>query len=122
IRLPLPRRLLSNQGRPFWIGLAVAVIQGGLVLYLAQRQGLWALVAMLVVGAFELWNARPGGVKAARRAEELWAHTPALLMGLSVVLIVAVSPRMATQVAVVLAYAGWRWWWGSGGAENQTKL
>ena len=91
-------------------------------MYLAQRQGLWALVAMSAVAGFELWNARPGGVKSARRAEELWAHMPALLMGLSVVLIVAVSPRMATQVAAVLAYAGWRWWWGLGGAESQTKL
>lgn len=96
--------------------------EAGLVLYLAQRQGLWVL-ALLVVAVLELWRVRPGGaVKAARRAEEFWQQMPVLLMGMSVVLIVAVSPRLATQVAVVLVYAVWRWWWGANASEARNKL
>lgn len=121
-RLRVPHRFLSNPSRPIWPGLVAAVVEAGLVLYLAQRQGLWVL-ALVVVAAFELWRVRPAGAaKSGRRGGELWKQMPALLMGMSVVLIVAVSPRLVTQVAVVLAYVVWRWWWGQSGVESQTRL
>jgi hypothetical protein len=68
----------------------------------------WWLVAVMLVIAVELWGVRGA---AESRGKKLLARVPAILAGCAVALIIAVSLRMAAQVAIVLGYAVWRWWW-----------
>jgi len=105
-----------------WPGLVLAVAEAGAVLCLAQRQGWWVL-ALGLVWAVELWAVRPSGaVRAGSRTEEVVRQLPAVLMGSSAVLLVAVTPRLATQVVVAVGYAAWRLWWSSAAAEARYGL
>lgn len=93
-----------------------------MVLILAQRTGLWPLAAAVVV-AWELWSLRPGGaVVAAGRGRVVLERLPALLVGLSVVLIVALVPRLVTQVVIAGLYVAWRVWWSAQRAEAAAGL
>jgi hypothetical protein len=93
-----------------------------MILYLAQRHGWW-VVALVLVWAIELWGEQPGvAVKAGGRTAEVVRRLPAILMGSSVVLLVAVTPRLATQVAVTLGFAAWRLWWSTAAAEVRYGL
>jgi hypothetical protein len=75
----------------------MAVLVAAAVLFLARMHGWWP-AAMLAVAGVEL------------RDRKWLEHANGLIVGLSVVLIVALVPRLATQVAVTLLYGGWLWW------------
>lgn len=104
-------RLRNRLSGPVLVAALKAVVQAGLVLMLAQRTGLWPL-AILVVLTVELWPLRlGGGVAKGGRMAVVVDRAPALLMGLSVAMIIAVSPRFITQAAAAGLYVVWQVWW-----------
>jgi len=80
------------------------------VLLLARMRGWWPLAALVIVGA-ELWPVWTAPTRAGSRANLAVERVNALLMGMSSVLIIALVPRLATQVALAVLYAVWRLWW-----------
>jgi hypothetical protein len=116
------RRIRNNLLRLLGPGAVVVLGEAAVILYLAQRQGLWPLAGLAVI-AVELWGLQPGGgVSAARRSGEFWARVPAVLMGLAAILIIAVSPRLATQAGVAVLFAVWRLWQRTLKPDEQTSL
>jgi hypothetical protein len=89
----------------------ITVFEAAAVLFLARHTSIWPL-ALVVVPLVELGAPRPGrSMSRERRRELLLERMPALLVGLSVVLIIAVSPRFVTQAAAAGLLAVWRLWW-----------
>ncbi len=89
----------------------VAALEAVAVFFLARYESWWPLAAALVV-AVELWAMRPGARKSVgSRVKYVLERTPHLLIGLSVVLIIAVSLREATQIVAAVLFALWRVWW-----------
>jgi hypothetical protein len=115
-RLALPRNITPAR----LVRVLVALLEGAVVFALAQR-GWWPL-AVAVVPAVELWALRPGGVAKDGRANYALDRIPALLMGASLALIVAVVPRLATQAVVAGLFVIWRVWWNGGRAEGRAGL
>jgi len=102
--------------------IMVALVEAASVLVLARLAGWWP-VAMGVVAAVELWPLRPGaGLGGPERAKRWLGLVPRLLVGLSAVLIIAVSLRAATQVAVAAMLAAARIWWTRSGHEAPAGL
>jgi hypothetical protein len=91
------------------------------VFFLAQQHGLWPLAALLVLGV-ELGINRAGArIRDLRDLKKfLIERTAVLVVGLSIVMIIAVLPRLATQVSFAVIYAVWRIWW-SGAEEKITN-
>jgi hypothetical protein len=85
---------------------AMALLVAAAVLLLARMHGWWP-VALVVVAVVEL------------RRGALLERTNSLIVGLSAALIVALVPRLATQVAVAVLYAGWLWWMGRTRRQHQ---
>jgi hypothetical protein len=85
----------------------ISVAQAAAAFWLAKQQGLWpwALVVVLMVELWGIWRRDGAG-----RGKLVMNRLQALLVGASVVLIIAVAPRLATQVTVAVLYGGWRWW------------
>ncbi len=83
--------------------LISSVIVAGLVWALASH-GL-VVPALLVVLVVELWPAR-------RRlsAAAVWAQATRLVVGLSIVAMIALLPKALSQLAVAVLYAAWRLW------------
>ena len=80
-----------------------SVLIAGLVGFLS-RQGL-VVLALLAVVAVTLWP-----VRGRLSAEIVWAQATQLIMGASVVIIIALMPKALSQLAVMLLYAAWRIW------------
>lgn len=106
-RRQLRNKLTTQAFSEFLFG----ALKAAMVFFLAQQRGFWPLAVLLVAG-IELWRARPGGPVAAgnRRAAAL-DRVPAIVVGVSAAVIIAVAPRLATQVAVAVLYGLWRVWW-----------
>lgn len=81
----------------------------------------WWLVAVAVVVLVELRGLRRAADKTARM-KLLWDRTPGIIMGISVALIIATAPRLATQVVVALLYGGWLVWRELRPAEDSLSL
>jgi hypothetical protein len=92
-RLVHPNKLVS-------VALAVGVF------FFAQR-GLWPVAVMLVL-AVELWGAR--GEAGEDWNKMLAGRVPMVLAGMGTALVIAVAPRLVTQVVVAGLYTVWRWW------------
>jgi hypothetical protein len=91
--------------------IVAAALKAAVLFLLVQRLGLWPLAVALVVVA-ELWPVRAGVAPVGQeRSDVILDRLPALLVGLSVVLLTAVSLRLATQLGVAVLYAGWQIWW-----------
>jgi len=101
LRLRLPANL--NAG---------VVVMAAALLLVARLRGWWPVAALLVVGV-ELSSAWKAQRKAGSRTALVMERLSALVVGVSVVLIIALVPRLVTQVAVAGMYAAWRLWWGS---------
>lgn len=86
----------------------MAVLVAGAVLFLARMHGWWP-VAMLVAALWELWPLRATAARAGW-SSGLWQRTNGVIVGLSVALIIALVPRLATQVLVAVLYAAWLMW------------
>ncbi len=92
------------------MGLAVLVLEFLAVYELAWR-GSWWVAAAGFIAAMELRFLLPGSPALSEgRATAVWKSLPGLMMGLSVVVIVATVPRYATQVAVAVFYGAWLIW------------
>lgn len=115
-RLQLRSRLLSRS--QLWVTvLSVAI---ALAVFGLARQSGWWPVAVAVVLAMELWPVR--WAAKGSRGKAFLARVPQILMGTSVVLIIAVAPRIATQVVVAGLYAWWRAWWTTRPDDTPTSL
>jgi hypothetical protein len=90
------------------------VAQAAVVLFLARLHSLWPL-AIVVVAVIELWPLRPGATPAAGRRDVLLERVIGLVAGFSAVLIIALVPRLVSQVVVALLYAVWQSWWAARG-------
>jgi hypothetical protein len=95
---------------------ASAVLAVG-VWYLSW-QGYWAVAIMLVI-AFELWGVRGASQ---RNMKSLLGRVPAILVGIGMALLIAVSVRIVGQIALAVLYGLWRWWWSGRTAEQQNSL
>lgn len=82
------------------------------VLQLSLARGWWPVAAALVL-AVELWPVWKAQAKGGGRLNLVLERLNAILVGLSVVLIIATVPRYMTQVVTAAVYAVWRLWWGS---------
>jgi hypothetical protein len=89
-----------------WVRVALGLVEVLAVYELGRRAGVWPL-GILVVAAIELRGLR---FRARRTAGELWSRLPGLLLGTSLVLVVATSPRQVTQLAVAGLFALWLIW------------
>lgn len=87
-----------------WRGWAFAALELSAA-YVVGRQESWWWLAAVVVVVIELKGLRRGSDAAA-----LWERLPGLIVGLSVVLIITLSPRLATQVGAAVLYAVWLAW------------
>jgi hypothetical protein len=97
-RLPVRNKLSRAQVT----AIVAAALKAAVLFLLVQRLGLWPLAVALVVVA-ELWPVRAGVAPVGQeRSDVILDRLPALLVGLSVVLLTAVSLRLATQI-------WWRW-------------
>jgi hypothetical protein len=86
----------------------ISILKAAVVLAVARVTGIWPL-ALVLVGVMEL-----GAVRlTSRRAwsTRLLDRMPAILVGLSTVVIVAASLRLVTQVVATGLYAVWLIWW-----------
>lgn len=76
---------------------------------LAQRDW-WLLAIGLVLAAESAWLWRWSTMQQSWR--QLWlGQVPALVIGVSAVLIIVLIPRLVTQIVVTIGYIGWRSWW-----------
>jgi hypothetical protein len=104
---------------------AVSVVLAAVVTMLSQRSGLWPLAALVIVltELSELWPARP---RAKLRGKNLGSYllmkAPALLVGTGVALIIALTPRLITQVSAAVLYAAWRIWWSNVRIDSSSGL
>lgn len=98
--------------------MAMAVLAAAAVFFLARMNGWWP-AAMAVVAAVELWLPRLGAGKKGGRNNLLLERTNSLVVGLSAALVVALVPRLATQVTVAALYAAWLWWAARSRQQNQ---
>lgn len=87
-----------------------AVLEAAVILALAQREGLWPL-AVLAVLFLVWWRGQSADGAVQKRSGFVINRVPHLLMALSAVLVIATTPRLATQVAVAILYIIWRVWW-----------
>jgi hypothetical protein len=121
---------ITNRSLPFRNNLArvgvaawmITVLKAVMVLVVARRAEIWPL-ALVLVAAAEMWPLRANTKKV--WGVRLLDRMPALLVGLSVVVIVAVSPRLLTQAVAAGLYAIWQIWWAAqrrAGAEPLTNL
>jgi hypothetical protein len=114
--------LRTNLARAGWWSILVSLFEAAVVLALARQAGWWPVAAGAVL-AVELWALRPGRrVSQEARTKHMLDRLPMLLVGLSVVLIIALSPRAITQVAVAGLYAVWRVWWSGEGSDRPAGL
>jgi hypothetical protein len=111
-------RARTKFNRSSVIVVVAAVVVAGAVLFLARMHGWWA-VAMLVVAVAELGPLRATGVPKGGWRNVLLERANSLIVGLSVVLVIALVPRLATQVAVAGLYVGWLSWPGWGRPEDR---
>lgn len=100
------RNRLSHPRSAYW---ALVVAQTLAMFGLAQRG--WWVPAIAAIVIFELgWQRRAWRQRQPRW--QIWHQlAPMVLAGVSAALIVAMSPRLATQIGWSLAYALWRAWW-----------
>ena len=97
--------------------MLVAVVEAGAVLFLARMHDWWP-VAMLAVVLVELVPMRMGGSETNWNSA-LRERTNSFIVGLSVVLVIALVPRLATQVVVAGLFVGWLWWMGRSRRQHQ---
>jgi hypothetical protein len=90
----LPGRFLS---------IIKAFIIAGLIWELSRRG--FVVLALMVVAAIELWP-----LWQRRQSAELWRAVPALIAGMSTVLIITLLPKALAQLTVALLYGLWRLW------------
>src|SRR5580704_6048615 len=103
-------------------GVLAAAVEAVAIFVLAMHHGLWPL-AILIVLAIEIGLVRFGRVERWQDFVRLiLPKVPLLLVGIGAVIIVAISPRIATQLAVAVFYGGWRVWWGSDGVRASKSL
>lgn len=119
------RTLPALRPKLTWRGVktaGLAIVQAAAVFALARQAGLWPL-AVVVVVAVELGFLSPLlGVSVKERGRGWLERVPALLIGLSVVLVVAVLPRALAQAGVVGLYGLWRVWWATKHAGAPASL
>ncbi len=105
-----------------WTRLAWALFEA-VVVYQLGRQSGWAWLAGVVIVATELrtlgtmrqWDR-------SRVMKALWDRLPGLIMGVGVLLIVMLMPRLVTQAVVAGLYAAWLLWREWSPAEVSTGL
>lgn len=89
----------------------MALVLAAAVLVVARRADIWPLAGVIVLAA-ELWFVRQSSDRAkSSLSSRVFDRMPAILVGLSVVVIVAVSPRLVTQAVAAGLYAAWQIWW-----------
>lgn len=92
-------------------GLAAAVVETLAIFGLGMHHGWWPLAGIIVIVA-EIGLIRPGRSDKPKDILNLvWPKLPIIMTGLSATLIVALSPRIATQIVVSLLYGWGRVWW-----------
>lgn len=117
------RKQLTNlsSGAGLEAGVA-AMVEASAIFFLAMRHDLWPL-AVLVVLAVEIGLIRPGRPQSRKDwLILLMPRVSLLIAGVSSAIIVAIVPRVATQIVVALMYAGWRLWWGTRDEEAEKSL
>jgi len=101
---------LGNVVANDWLVFGLSIFEAAIAFGLGRVSGMWWLAAV-IVAAIELralwFDAR---AKSDKRVGVIWEQLPGLIMGLSVILIIALVPRAITQVVVGLLYAVWLVW------------
>jgi hypothetical protein len=97
-----PSRPSLTSLRTLRVGRLVPIVLLGAAIWYLGRLGLWPLAALVVAG-FELVPQLAGG-------REPEARVPAIIVGASTALIIALLPKAISQVVVAILYIGWRVW------------
>jgi hypothetical protein len=102
------------------VGRAVGL--AAVVLVVAQRSHWWPLSVLVVVAA-TLWDLRPGvSAPVGGRGAAVLGRASALAVGAAGVLIIAVVPRLVTQLVVAALYAVWLVWRSAAASERADLL
>ncbi len=88
--------------------LALRLVIAGGLFWIARFHGWWVVAAFLIVGVelAEVWK-NEGSLS----ADAVLKRLPALVMGVSVAIVITITPRELSQAVIAAAYGVWRWWW-----------
>lgn len=104
------------------LALLRAVLMAVVIFALSQHHDLWPL-AVIVIFIAEVGLVRPpGGVHRGDVVALVLRRMPAILMGISASLIIAVVPRFVSQVMVAILYGVVRLWWSTDKDDAATSL
>lgn len=115
------RNLLSNsQLDKKQIGSLVAwLVLAVFVFVVARIHDLWplAVAAILVIEIGLVWRG-----KQVRTWTRILPHVPAIVVGSSIAVIITVTPRELSQLALAVVYGVWRWQWKGDYGDGRLSL
>jgi hypothetical protein len=93
-----------------WAGWGFAAVELAVVYGVIQNAPLWWL-ALIVATGIELRGLLAGHKPTLKQlVAGVWERMPGLIVALSVILTVALLPRRASQIVILLAYGAWLVW------------
>jgi hypothetical protein len=120
-KIKSPKGILETL-KPAQVAFGVRTILYAAAIFVLSRQhDLWPIAVALVL-IVELWRLRPGSTAPANRVKVALERMSAILIGSSLALFIAVSPRVLTQVAFSMLYVVWAIWWESKEHDVKTTL